>query len=175
MSVVKIYEFGLILVFSFFYLPQGLSAKEPIKPGTVSSDYIQEYIQKAIRSYREGNYHESLENVRHVITADMQNLQLRYLAAHSYWKSKNYESAIAHFKAFIGFKPDVASAYVDLSLLHVGSKDYKKAQSVLENGIKSLKKNNKRIPIKVFNILARIYFYENQPNKVIDYTLSGQG
>ena len=147
-----------------------LYADEPIQPGTVSDDYIQEYIQKAIQSYKQGNYHEALESVRHVITADMQNLRLRYLAAHSYWKSKNYESAVAHFKAFIEFKSDSPSPYIDLALLYVEEKDYKKARSTLANGIKTLKKKNKKVPIKFFNIMARIHFYENQPDKVIAYT-----
>ena len=148
---------------------QGVLANEPVKSGAVSNDYIQKYIQKAIQSYKQGNYHETLESVRHVITADMQNLKLRYLAAHSHWKSKNYESAVAHFKAFIHFKPDFPSAYIDLALLHIEKRNYTKARSVLESGIKALKRKNKKIPIKIFNVMARTYLHEGQADKVLYY------
>ena len=147
---------------------------QSLQPGAVSREYIEEYTQKAIESYREGNYKGALEHIRHVITADMQNLKLRYLAAHSHWKSKNYKSAEAHFKALISFKNDIPSAYTDLALLFVEKKEYEKAYDIIKDGIKVLKRNNHDMPVKFLNVISRIYLYQNQPKEALTNTAAAK-
>ena len=134
-----------------------------------SPEYVQEYINKAVVSYREKKYDESLEYIRHVIVSDFKNPALRYLAAHSHWRNKEYASAEVHFKVFINEQPNTVAGYTGLALLYCEKGNYWAANRLLRNKIRGLKRAGQEIPVKFFNILARSSFYRANYKKMMEH------
>ncbi len=123
-----------------------------------SPEYIAEYTKKAVQTYNQKNYEESLDHIRHVIISDLQNSNLRYIAAHNYWHLKNYKSAISHFKSFSLSEPNHPSIYIELSLLYLHDKQYAQAIQVAREGYKNLTQDKHKL--KLLNIIARAYLHE---------------
>ena len=125
----------------------------------VSPEYLTKTYEKALASFNQGKYEESLNHIRHVIKSSMRDYRLRYLAAHNHWKQRNYNSAEIHFATAISVAPDQASGYIDLSLLYLEQKKWLLALNQSSRGIRVLTANNKPVPAKLYNIEARVHLY----------------
>ena len=133
-----------------------------------SPAYIQEYINKAIIAYHDKRYQQSLQFIIHVIRSDMNNPHLRYLAAHIHWKNQNYRASEIHFKVFLKVLPNQIAGYIDLASMYHESGSYEKSRLLIQKKIETLQSKDQRVPIKLFNILARSYLYEREITKAME-------
>ncbi len=161
-------------MYSLGVIISGILFAQQTKRYDASPEYIQEYIEKAIASYRKKDYQKSLEFIRHVINSDFNNLKLRYLAAHNYWRIKNYKSAEAHFRLFLNIQPNETAGYIDLALMLHEGHFYKKTIKIITNRIKKLKRSKEKISIKLFNILARSSLHQKKFTKTRYYLLEAK-
>ena len=140
-----------------------------------NSSESEEYYQKALKAFNNKNYEGSLEHIRKIIHLDLKNPKLRYLAAHNYWKLKNYDPSIAHFKVFLEVAPQYPSGYIDMALLLLEKQAYEDARRRADQGINFLRSGNKPAPIKLFNIIARTYLYQGNSEKTLEYVELAKG
>ena len=157
------------IIYSLWVITSGILSAQQTERDDASPKYVQEYIEKAVISYRKKDYQKSLEFIRHVISSDFNNSKLRYLAAHNYWRIKNYESAEAHFRVFLKIQPNETAGYIDLALMLHEGHFYKKAIKIITDRIKELKQSKENISIKLFNILARSSLHQKRFTETRDY------
>lgn len=145
--------------FIAFFITSGsfLHSVEELTDAT--PEYIEESYQKALKSYLERNYEDSLNHIRHVISSDMNHYKLRYLAAHNHWRLGNYTPASIHFRTAIDAEPAQPGAYIDYALMLFQLQKYNDAAGVLQTGINKLTAAGTKIPAKLYNALARTYLH----------------
>ena len=151
----KLSFFFLLLILFFpsqYLVSQGTTPVVIQQEG--SSLSIDEAIKKATEHYNLDNYEKSLEVIRQVITTDLQNPKLRYLAAHNHWKLKNYSSAETHFKVFIQVESAQEFGYIELALLFLEQNKLRDAADILSKG--RIKIGEVTLSSRYYNVLARV-------------------
>ncbi len=132
-------------------------------------EYVEEYYKKALESYKNRKYEESLDHLRHVIRSDLDNFNLRYLAAHDHWQLGNFEPAVIHMKKCIEVQPQKMNSYIDLALIYIKFNEIENAQHTLYRALEVGKDNNIKIPAKVYNVLSRTYLYQGKPLLALEH------
>lgn len=137
-------------------------------------EYIAEYYQKALDSYQQRNYDQSLDHIRHVIKSDMTNYRLRMLAAHNHWRLGNYVPAEQHFRTAIASDNLQPGAYIDLSLFYLQRGDLRKSLRTALSGKKTLEEANRPVPARLYNVLARVSLLLSRPQDALEYATSAK-
>jgi len=150
-----------------FYPEQSIFSIDELNEA--SPEYIEASYKKAIAEFDMRNYEDSLNQIRHVIKADMNNYNLRYLAAHNHWKSGNFDSAALHFQAAINVRPEAYGTYIDFALMRIHERKYRSAEFIAQNGIKYLSQHNIPVPPKIYNILSRIKLQQGLSSEALVY------
>ncbi len=155
----------ILKLFFLFLIEANILAVD--KPENVSKEDIQEYIQKAIVEYNSSRYEASLEYLKRIIKSDLNNPQIRYLAAHSHWKLKNYAPASKHFQNFIQNQPSEIAGHVELGLLYLKWDRIRKSIETIKKGIKILGKD--KVTSRMYNVLSRAYLRIKKPKNALKY------
>lgn len=150
------------------------------------SDASEEYVNKtyveAVSLFKQGLYDQSLSKIRHVIRSDMDNYNLRMLAAHCYLRKKSYEPAFAHFMVAEKNAEGKEGPFLDQALAYKNLGQHSKGLRKLLRFERISGQDYQHSP-KFYNLKARLLFHMGQFQAALEaaekskaaFSESGQG
>ena len=126
-----------------------------------SEDYVNKTYAEAVSLFKQGYYDQSLGKIRHVIRSDMNNYNLRMLAAHCYLRKKNYEPAFAHFMVAEKYAGGQEGPFLDQALAYKNLGQHSKGLQKLMR-FESIQGQGYQHSPKFYNLKARLLFHMGQ-------------